>query len=432
MLAAEDRKYFAESDLQRDVAGRYGTHVGMVMWEPGYRNYEKYLSGDEVPEALQPEAWLQYETGRYGCHGCPVKCKDQYRIPSGRRAGEKGQAMEYECIFCLGTNCGVTDPIAIMEMENLCDAYGMDVIALGNTIAMVKDLYNRGIMTSKDTDGLDLSWEDADAQVELIHCTALRQGFGSMVAEGMYTLARRLGDEAMDYCYHVKGLSRGPYPSGLFALAHATSTRGADHLRGRSWAYGENDPDIFPKLGEQGYLPGDVDTNPVAALILGERMTTLTDCIGRCKGAVNSWICAMPLVWKHPIYDGLAKLLNTATGMDYTGEELARVADRVYAMEHAFNIRMGVTRKDDRMPQKPEIRDTPEGREDLKRHHAMVARYYEARGYDPESGRPTSERLADLNLKYVDRLLNESGPVGQWDGPTRWDMSKYPSGGVRA
>ncbi len=99
--------------------------------------------------------------------------------------------MEYECIFCLGTNCGITDPAAIMEMENICDAYGMDVLALGNTVAMLKDLYSRGMISKELSDGLDLSWENHTDQIELLHRTAMRQGLGNLVAEGMYTLAKQ-------------------------------------------------------------------------------------------------------------------------------------------------------------------------------------------------------------------------------------------------
>lgn len=431
-LAKEDKEYFDKSPYQQEVVKQYGTHVGMMMWEPGLRNYEKFLDGSEVPEQLRPEAWKEYETGRYACHGCHVKCKETYRIPSGKRAGETGKGMEYECIFCLGTNCGVTAPVAIMEMENLCDVYGMDVIAIGNTIAMVKDLYSRGLLTEGQAGGLPLDWEDAQSQIELIHQTAMREGFGNMLAEGMYTLAKRLGGKAMDYCYHVKGLSRGPYPAGTFSLAHATSTRGADHLRGRSWAFSQPDPDMFPILKEHGIMPEDPEDDPAPGLIVGERMTTLTDCIGRCKGAVNNWLCAMPLCWKKPIFGGLADLMTAATGVEYTPESLEKAADRVYAVEHAFNIRQGITRADDRMPQKPEIRDTPEGKADLAKHETQLDRYYELRGYDPKRSCPTDERLAELNISFIGKKLAADAPYQKWDGPTMWNLNDLPSGGSRS
>ncbi|WP_027186331.1 aldehyde ferredoxin oxidoreductase family protein [Desulfovibrio inopinatus] len=430
-LAKEDYKFIKASSFQQDIVAKYGTHIGMMMWEPGFRNSESCMSADDVPEALRPESWKQYETGRVGCHGCHVKCKNRYRIPSGRRAGETGEALEFECIYCLGTNCGILDPIPIMEMENLCDAYGMDVIALGNTIAMAKDLYSRGLLTSAQTGGLSLDWEDADAQVELVHATALRQGFGNLVAEGMYGLAEQLGNTAMELCYHVKGLSRGTYPPGVFALAHATSTRGADHLRGRSWAFNQVDPDIFPVLKEHGLMIENPDADPAPALIVGERITTLSDCTGRCKGGVNNWICAMPLCWKKPIFGGLVDLLTAACGVPYTVEELERAADRIYTLEHAFNICRGVRRRHDSLPQKPELYHSAEGAAERQLHEAHVTRYYQLRGYDEHTGVPTAKRLEELGLDGVAERLKTCQETSNWNGPPLWDEAEYPQGTKR-
>jgi len=430
-LAQEDREFFLKDHLQHEVVAVYGTHIGMTSWWPGYRHFEKYLSADEIPAALRPEAWKQYEIGRYGCYACPVVCKNKYRIPSGRRAGEVGAGLEFEAIYCLGVNSGVEDPLAIMEMENLVDMYGMDVIGLGNTIAFAKELYQRGILTSVDTGGISLEWEDVDAQIELIHKTALRDGFGNLVAEGMYNLARIIGKDALAYCYHVKGLSRGPHPPGLFALAHATSTRGADHLRGRSWAYGENDPHVFPELVKKGFIP-DVNQDPVGALIVSERATTLTDSIGRCKGAVNSWVAAMPLVWKYPLFDGLARLLTTATGVEFDTASLEDAADRIYVLERAFNIRQGASRNDDRLPQKPHVKVSAQGKEGRRKHDEMLTDYYRRRGYDPRVGIPTRKRLEELELKYVADEIETHAPYPKWEGPTLWPLETYPHGTVRA
>jgi aldehyde:ferredoxin oxidoreductase len=430
-LAREDREFFLRDQLQHEVIAKYGTHIGMTSWWPGYKYFEKYLASEEVPEALTPEALKKYEIGRYACYGCPVGCKDIYRIPTGRRAGEVGSALEYECIAYLGTNCDIDDPVTIMEMGNLADAYGMDAIGLGNTIAFAKELYNRGIITGEDTGGLSLAWKDAESQVELIHKTALREGFGGLIAEGMYSLAKLIGRGAMDYCYHVKGLSRGPYPPGLFALAHATGTRGADHLRGRSLAYGENDPQIFPELVGRGLIP-DVDKDPVGALTFSERATTLTDAIGRCKGAVNSWAAAVPLVWKYPLWGGVTRLLRAATGLKFDDTGLGEAADRIYTLERAFNVRQGITRRDDRLPQKPGLRDTPAGKEDQRKHTQMLRKYYRLHGYSIDTGIPTRDKLGRSGLRNVADELERHGPYQEWDGPPLWPLEKYPHGGRRA
>jgi aldehyde:ferredoxin oxidoreductase len=430
-LAGLDREFFAKDEFQQNVASKYGSHHGMSDWRPGFRNYAKYLEPGEVPPELRPEAWKKYEIGRTGCGNCSVRCKNVYEIPDGPRKGEHGEALEYESIFCMGTNCGVCDPVAIMEMSNLGDIYGLDVIPLGNTMALAKDLFARGILTREQTGGLDLSWENIEDQVELVHLTALREGFGNILAEGMLSMAKILDPKAMQYCYHVKGLSRGPYPAGLFALAHATSTRGADHLRGRSWAYGENDPELYPKLQASGALHADMD-DPVQAIILSERVCTLADSVGRCKGAVNSWANALPLAWKYPLFEGLARLLNAATGEVFTEANLIEAADRIYTLEKAFNARQGITSAHDSIPLNPDHHSPEEMERERARHRALLGRYYTLQGQDTQTGVPTEKRMQELGLAREGARLHDEGPYPEWTGPTLWPLAAYPHGGKRA
>jgi len=427
-LAAEDKRFLAEDRVQKEVASVFGSHYGVTHWFPGFRNSTKTLPGDEIPPGIRPEAWKTYEIGRSGCRTCHIKCKNVYTVPEGAHKGRTGKALEYETIYCLGTNCGIFDPIAIMEMGNLCDAYGMDVIALGNTISVAKDLYSRGIINDRVTGGLDLSWENAGDQVELVHRTALRQGFGNLVAEGMISMARIIGRGALNLCHHTKGLGRGVHPAGLFSLAHAVSTRGADHLRGRSWAAGDNsDEDVLEELKAAGVISDD----PVQSIIYGELATTLADCIGRCKGAVNTWACALPLIGKGFLLEGLAGMLGKATGIPYTAETLADVSNRVGAVERAFNIRQGVTVEDDMLPQAVEHGNTPEGAVERSAHMALVRAWYERNGYDPETGRPTVELCDRLRIPEVFKRLAEENPYKRWNGPPLWDLDAYPTGGNR-
>jgi aldehyde:ferredoxin oxidoreductase len=427
-LAKEDKRFLSQDRVQRGVASVYGSHWGVTHWFPGFRNSAKVLSGEEIPPALHPEAWKTYEIGRGGCQSCHVKCKNFFKIPEGNRKGEIGEALEYEAIYCLGTNCGVLDPVAIMEMENLCDAYGVDVIAIGNTIALAKDLYNRGIIGDRITGGLDLSWENAADQVELIHKTVMREGFGNIIAEGMYSLAKIVGQDAINYCYHVKGLGRGVHPAGVFSLAHAIATRGADHLRGRSWACGDNsDENVLNELKAKGIISDD----PVQSIIHGERAATLADCLGRCKGAVNTWTCALPLIWKGSLFQGLAGMLTRATGIQYTAKTVAEVSDRVGAVERAFNARQGITIEEDMLPQRPDFKNTPEGAMERKEHMALVKAWYEKNGYDPETGQPTLQTCERLNIAGVAKRLAEDKPYKRWDGPPLRNLNDYPRGGKR-
>lgn len=437
-LAAEDVNFFLTNPKYKETISKYGTHIGMAHWKPGHRYYSEYWTEDQVPLNLQPDSWKQYETGRHGCLGCPVKCKNAYAMPKGhRRAGEKGAALEYEGIMCLGTNCGIKDPVTILEMENLSDAYGMDVIALGNDIALAKDLYNKGFINDTVTGGLSLEWENAENQVELIHRIALRQGFGNVLAEGYYSFAKLMGEEALRRCYHVKGVSRGPHEAGMWALSHAISTRGADHLRGRSWAYMENDPeDLLPRLLlKPDEFPAEFKTDSVVALTISERATTLTDCIGRCKGAVNSWTAAVPLCWKEPLYGGLVKLLVAATGIadHWSGPVLNELADRVYFIERLINIKQGCSRKHDSFPQLPEVAATEEGARQREQFQQLLAHYYEIHGYDVETGVPTMATARKLGVEQeLQSVLDNMTRIREWDGPALWPLDAYPHAGDRS
>ena len=153
-LAAEERDLLCHDPTQREISSVYGSIIGTVKWKPGVRNYLRYLTKTKPRPQLRPENLKRFEIGRTGCQSCFIRCKNIFAIPSGPRQGERGEGLEYEAIFCLGLNCGVEDPLAILEMGNLGDAYGMCVVALGNTLAFLKDCFSRGLITARDTDGL--------------------------------------------------------------------------------------------------------------------------------------------------------------------------------------------------------------------------------------------------------------------------------------
>ena len=405
-LAKTDREIFLTDPFFRDRVSVDGSLLGVENWGPAYRNSQARWASADVPDNLRAAAWREFEIGRRGCHGCPVRCKNAIRIPSGPRTGETGEGLEYEAIQWLGINSGILDPVAIMEMSNTADRLGMDVIGLGSVIALAKELFEQGILTVEDTGGISLAWEDAEAQKALIAMIAERRGFGNLLAEGMAGFARALGGRAAAWCFDVKGVSRGVYPAGIYSLAHATSTRGADHLRGRTWASGENEEGVFRMLRRLGHIP----PNPAGALRAGERATTLADALGRCKGAVNSWRMSVPLVMEYPLWDGVIRLIRAATGLSFTPAELEMALDRIYLQEMAFNARLGMRRADDRLPQRPEVAATSEGQKDRLRHEELLTSYYLLHGCDPANGVPTREELVRLSLEDVADELHGPAP----------------------
>lgn len=155
---------------------------------------------------------------------------------------------------------------------------------------------------------------------------------------------------------------------------------------------------------------GIISDEPVQSLLHGERVTTLADCIGRCKGALNTWTCALPLVWKGSPFEGLAELLTKATGIPYTANRVTEVSDRVGAVERAFNARQGITIREDMLPQHPDFKNTPEGAMEREAHMTLVKTWYEKNGYDPATGHPTRQMCERLNIAEVAKKLAKDSP----------------------
>ena len=178
-------------------------------------------------------------------------------------------------------------------------------------------------------------------------------------------------------------------------------------------------------------MHADMD-DPVQAIILSERVCTLADSVGRCKGAVNSWANALPLAWKEPLFGGLARLLTAATGESFDEDGLIRAADRIYTLEKAFNARQGVTSAHDSIPLNPDHFGPGDMERERARHRALLGRYYALQGQDPVTGIPTRERMEELGLGAEAARLHEEGPYREWDGPKLRPPESYPHGGRRA
>ncbi|MDO8568277.1 MAG: aldehyde ferredoxin oxidoreductase C-terminal domain-containing protein, partial [Dehalococcoidales bacterium] len=139
------------------------------------------------------------------CAGCSIACEHIYRVTDGPYDGAYGR-MDYETIFALGPLCGVGDAGAVIRAAERCDHYGIDSISAGNTIAWAMECFQKGILTTQDTDGLDLSFGNGSAVVEMVERIGQRQGLGDLLADGVKKAADRLGKGSEHWAMHVKGL----------------------------------------------------------------------------------------------------------------------------------------------------------------------------------------------------------------------------------
>jgi aldehyde:ferredoxin oxidoreductase len=362
-------------------------------------------------EKLTSEAFeSQYAVKHRGCFACPVSCSHYYRVKEGPYATH-GESNEYGTTYPFASKCGIDNLAAVLLMNTICDQLGLDTHSCGGTISFAMDCWEKGLLTANDTDNLELSWGNADAVIQLLPKIAYRQGFGSLLAEGSFRAAKQInGSEA---CLKtIKGLEvsavyLGPVTNVAQALAYATSTRGADHLRGGVKLYSIGLPRLREILGGETAVkrmieePRSIEGKGVL-VALDQDFSAFFNSLEVC-----SWIVGQMHQGLNP--SDLAKLLSTCTGVEMTGDDLMRIGERIYNVERAFNIREGMGRKDDTLPQSFFIEEvTPWGPIGINeaKFQEMLDEYYEFRGWD-KKGIPTKEKLEELGLSDVVEQLRK-------------------------
>ncbi len=357
------------------ITGKAGT-IPTRNFQSGYfPEYEK-IGGDAFVR--------DHVVKNTACARCPLHCGKESKTD---KYGSTTEGPEYETLAMFGSNLGNSDLDSIIQANHLCNKYGMDTISCADTIACAYELFEKGIISEEDTDGVKLSWGDADAMLRLVDMTGRREGFGHLIGEGSRRLAARYGPDAGKYAMNVKGMEFPGYdPRGIqgMSLAFATSSRGACHLRATMYV-----PELF-----QGVLDRFTVKGKAKPLRDMQELFTVYDCMVLCKfGARNAFANS---------WDNVLALCNAATGFGYTLEDLKKVGARVWTIERLFNLREGLSRRDDTLPDRLFTLPIPEGpskgacvnREDFEKE---LDAYYDAWGWTSE-GVPTDEALGRLGM----------------------------------
>lgn len=396
-LAARD-EMFAEAFV-RDELHPYGTPsfydaingLGILPT----KNWQYTTYPDSVGKLTYQAYHETLDVKAKACYNCAIACGRYTRIKEGPYAGMEGGGPEYEALAAFGSKLWVDDLNAITAANHLSNDYGLDVISTGQVIATAMEWYEKGILTSEKTDGLELRWGNGAAVVELVKKIAHRQGIGELLSMGVKRAAQQLGGDAEYAAMHVKGLEMaadGVYASKGEAVVHATSARGADHLRPYASvvdAFGYRDEDLGI-TSDVDYLE---DGNKWWIKPFQE-LSMATNMLGVCLFA-SITIAIKASTW--------AKLLSKAWGREVSKEELLRAAERVINLERMINARLGFDRKDDTLPRRFLTEPAPDGRGagqvvDLEK---ALNSYYESMGWDVTTGLPTREKLESLNLGFV-------------------------------
>jgi aldehyde:ferredoxin oxidoreductase len=320
------------------------------------------------------------------CDGCVIACGRVVKL----EGSEKQKGPEYETIAGFGPNLGITDLPFTTRMGDICDRYGMDTISTSNIIGLAFLLFQEGLIDEHETGGLNLEWGNQKAVEELIHTIVQRRGIGENLAKGSKALAEYYGTPG--YAAQVKGLEvpyHDPRGGSGTALVYATSTRGACHMTSNYfWV------DIFGRddeaLGIKAFKRHD-------GAIKAENVARHQN-----WGALSNSliICAHATV---PIHD-LVDFFNFATGFDYSLEEMMEAGERGWNLKRAINLRLGLNRSDDTLPEillNPFLDGGSAGY--VPPLEEMLEAYYKARGWDMETGKPYPKKLEELGLSEVVR-----------------------------
>jgi len=380
-------------DVKRGSALReYGTaYVPAVTNELGILPTRNFQSGvfDGVEGITGHVLKEKYLIRAKPCFGCPIACGRLTRVEDPVYGGD-GEGPEYETIAALGSACGVSNLAAITKANYICNELGLDTISVGATVSCAMELYERGYLP-EDEIGMPLRFGDADAMIEMVKLAGRREGFGDLLAEGSYRLAERYGHP--EYAITAKKQEFPGYdPRGSkgMGLLYATSNIGASHMAG-DLAYME----VF---GVPKKLDPLTAENKPWYIKHFEDLFAIVDAAGLCVFLSIRYLFD-PTFEVMPTR--LTRLLNYATGADYTVESLLEAGDRIYTLERMFLVKAGFSRRDDTLPKRMLEEPMPDG--PAKGHvvelEEMLDEFYALRGWD-EHGVPTPDKLASLGLSW--------------------------------
>ena len=401
-------QWFREN-YKRDADGlhKFGTSRGVLVlntdgmlptrnFQEGQFEHATEISGQRMAETILEDEGT--------CFACAVACKREVSIPELGVTSNYG-GPEYETIGSSGSVCGIGDLKAIAKFHQICGEYVMDTISVGMTIAFAMECFENGILTAKDTDGIELRFGNADALLTMAEKIGKREGFGDVLADGASRASARIGKGAERFALTVKGQElplHDPRGKQGLSLAYATAPGGADHVRApHDPAYEGFHPQgahALEPLGLCEALPRrDLSPRKVRAYYYAQHWWALCSSVGVCT------LAAAPVDLLS--ITQVVNLVRALTGWDTSLWELLKVAERGSALARVFNCREGFTPKDDRLPDRLHealtsgpLKDVRVDRETFMK---AVRLYHQMEGWDPETGWPTFAKLAELGIEWA-------------------------------
>lgn len=338
-------------------------------------------------DGLDAEHFDAYRPGMEGCFRCPVNCRPLNDLHSAAPDKyDKGDGPEYVTLGKFGPNLGIDSVVSVIRLNNICNDLGLDTASTGSALAWALELFQRGIITTAHTGGIELTWGDGATIEKLLFMMAAREGFGAVLADSTRAVEKgHYPDEALKYLIAVKGLGQSdPHDARIlkaFALGLAVATRGMDHLRNRATL------EINARINDNPGFKAELYGGPVSAEPTGyvnkeravracENIFAVGDSVGMCRFTTK--------LFNSPSLPGVEEFqtqLANVTGLEFSLEELEQCGLNVMGVERLINHRLGVRREDDTLPDRWFDEPNPSGpyageRIDRKEFDEMLSRFY--------------------------------------------------------
>ncbi|MBC8247628.1 MAG: aldehyde ferredoxin oxidoreductase family protein [Deltaproteobacteria bacterium] len=375
--------------------------AGYINWanELGILSTKNYRENRfEAADALDGKHLTKYVSKYRSCHRCPIHCKAVLKLNNGNGGSTEAVRPEFESILALGSKCGLRDLKTLIHLDNLCSKMGIDSMSTGGVIAFAMDLFERGILTTEDTEGIELTWGNASAMETLILQMVQQEGLGAILSQGVRRAAHIIGRGAERYAPHVKGLEMAgyhPYHIMGTALGYTVASRGADF----NDVYATLEYKWLPEKASEVFgTPKAADLKSIqgkAELVRRARIVgTVLDSLGLCKVPALCLICAFDLKME-------AELTAAVSEASVSVEDLFSSGERTLNLERLFNIRYGAGVADDRLPDMFFQKDYNSGEvpsQPAQWMEPMKKEFYAIMGWD-ENGIPKHEKLMELDIR---------------------------------
>jgi aldehyde:ferredoxin oxidoreductase len=349
-----------------------------------------------------PDAVLRYQTRKYGCANCPFACGGLVKVNEGPYPVAESHKPEYETIASFGPLCMNGDPMVIFKLNDMCNRSGLDTISAGTVVAFAMECFEKGILTSKDTDGIDLKWGDQDAMVTLLRKIIHREGIGDVLADGVKAAAARIGKGAERCAVHAGGQEPGMH-NALFMPGRGTGYV-CDPTPGRHTAAPMARIDAgmaglapYEEVQFRGFERYEYKSKGPASATASSYWQ-----VGACAG-----LCLFAVIFlgNYP----LLEFFNAVTGSGMSIQETLKTGARIQTLRQCFNIREGIQPREIRLPSRmlgiPPHQDGPLAGVTIDV-ESLRQGYFRAMGWDTKTGIPLDNTLKESNLQEVIQLFS--------------------------